>query len=193
MIGNIQKRYFKFVLVFVIGGCFLFYAIRAIGGHGHGDGSHGKYKSGTRHMRPHGGHGSGHTYPSFSHILKNAERLGLNEDQISKIKAVQLDHTKAVIRSTAEIKIVLLDMGNIFHSGSFDEAKILRKSDEHIELTAKKMRSRTEAMVNVLKILTPEQIKRIQELHVRGKKGTAGPDHSKRVGEGKGHFQQSPH
>ena len=193
MIKNIEKRYFKLALVLVIGGCFLFYAIRAIGGHGHGDGSHGKYKSGANYMRPHGGHGSEHTYPSFSHILKNAGRLGLNEDQISKIKAVQLDHKKAVIRSTAEIKIILLEMGNIFHSGSFDEANILRKSDEHIELTAKKMRSRTEEMVNVLKILTPEQIKKIQELHVMGRKGTEGPDHSKRMGEGKGHFQQSPH
>ncbi len=167
-----NEKHFKFVLVFIVGIYFLFYPAGAGAKHNHEHEQdfHKKLSTGNKSKRFQEGRGSEVT-DSVSHILNFAKDLGLSNDQIAKIKTAQLDYKKKDIRLTADIKITRLDMRDELHSGSFNEEKILSKSDELGKLTARKIRLNTETMVRVFTVLTPEQIKKVQELKLMKKEG----------------------
>lgn len=168
-----QHRYFKFLFVFILGVHFLFLpaGTGADEDHKREKESHEKLKSSSAKIRVQGKFGLKQSDP-VSQILKFAEELGLNKEQFTKIKAARLDYKKKNIRLIAAIKIAQLDLRNQFRSVSFDEEKILAKSDELGKFTVQQIRLTTETMVKVLKELTPDQIKKVQELHLMRGKGS---------------------
>lgn len=153
-----------FALISLSGLCFFVFSMRAEADKR--TNSHDMHSPKLKNMEYKKDYGSGHADP-VSHILDIAEELGLNQDQISKIKAARLNYKKKNITLTANIKIARLDLRNLIHSGSFNEAKILVKSDELGKFTAQKIRLGTETTLKVMKTLTSDQIKKARELHLK--------------------------
>ncbi|MEE9164845.1 MAG: hypothetical protein V3U15_01125 [Nitrospinota bacterium] len=162
-----NEKYFKCVFVFFFGIYFLFCAAvaEADDDHKRGKGSNEKLSAGNKDKRFQKGRVSG-VVDSVSQILNFAEELGLSKEQFLKIKAARLDYKKKDIRLTADIKIAHLNLRNQLYSGSFKKAEILSQSDELGKLTARKIRLNTKTMVRVFTVLTPEQIKKTQELNL---------------------------
>jgi Spy/CpxP family protein refolding chaperone len=162
-----NEKYFRCVFVFFFGIYFLFCAAvtEADDDNKHEKGSNEKLFAGNKDKRLKKGSGSGVVDP-FSQILYFAEELGLNKEQFLKIKAARLDYKKKGIRLTADIKIANLNLRNQLYSGSINKEEILAQSDELGKLTARKIRLNTKTMVRVFTVLTPEQIKKTQELNI---------------------------
>ncbi len=163
-----QCRYFKFLFVIILGAYFLFLPAGTVADD---DNKSEKLKSNSAKIRRQGKSGLKPSDP-VSPILNFSEELGLNNEQFAKIKATRLDYKKKNIRLTAAIKIAQLNLLNQFRSVTFDEEKMIAKSDHLGKLTVQQIKLTTDTMIKVLKELTPGQIKKAQKLHLMGKKGT---------------------
>jgi Spy/CpxP family protein refolding chaperone len=90
-------------------------------------------------------------------LLKHGKEIGLTSEQISKLKTMQLDLSRAQARAEADIKVATLELHALVEDEQTDSAAIqakvdqLKKAEGGILFTA--IRSRRDAMA----ILTPEQ------------------------------------
>jgi Spy/CpxP family protein refolding chaperone len=124
------------------------------------DGDHGGMMGG--HMcKMCGGHDQNkedeHSSHDLKHLLKHGKEIGLTSEQISKLKTMQLDLSRAQARAEADIKVATLELHALVEDEQTDSAAIqakvdqLKKAEGGILFTA--IRSRRDAMA----ILTPEQ------------------------------------
>jgi Spy/CpxP family protein refolding chaperone len=131
----------------------------------HGYGKHG-YGKGHGYSR-HGGHGShsGHGKDPFRHVLKFAKSLGLTDAQISQIKSVKFEFTKEKIMLNAQHQIAHMELDRMVHSGEVEESKMRAIADRISEIKSKSIHGMVDAKIDLLKLLTPEQRKKISQLH----------------------------
>jgi len=110
-----------------------------------------------------GGHGEGmtgrHGGPGhfLRHLLMHQKEIGLSEDQVNKIKTLQLEMDKTRIRTEAEMEIAQREMHELAHDEKADlaaiEAKLRKGADLEVSLHLSAIKARREAMA----LLTPEQ------------------------------------
>ena len=133
------------------------------GKHGYGKRGCGKGHGYSRH----GGHGShsGHGKDPFRHVLKFAGSLGLTDAQISQIKSVKFEFTKERIMLKAQHEIAHMELDRMVHSGEVEEAKMRAIADRISEIKSKSIHGMVDAKIELLKLLTPEQRKKISQLH----------------------------
>ncbi len=129
------------------------------GGHGYKGGSHGKHSGHGGHHRSHG-----KTNP-FSHILKFSKKLGLNEDQIEKIKEMKFSFAKTNIQLRADHTIAHMELDRLVHSGNVDESQIRSVGEKIVKIKTEKIRTMIEAKISLLKLLTDDQRKKISTMH----------------------------
>ncbi len=120
----------------------------------HGYGGHG-YRSG------HGGHGK----DPFRHVLRFAKSLGLTEAQIGKIKNMKFEFAKERIMLKAQHQIAHMELDQLVHSGEVKESKMRAVADRIAEIKSKKIHSMVDAKIDLLQLMTPEQRKKISQLH----------------------------
>jgi len=119
---------------------------------GHGGMMRGQMQSG--HDQGEQGEQSAHY---LNHLLKHAKEIGLTSEQISKVKAMQLDFKRTQARMEADIKIARLELHALLEEEQADfstiQAKVdqLKKAEGALLLTA--IRSKRDAMA----LLTPDQ------------------------------------
>lgn len=136
--------------------------------YGKKEGSHGKHgysKQGYSggHGR-HGGH-SGHGKDPFRHVLKFAGALGLTDAQISQVKNLKFEFAKERIMLKAQHEIAHMDLDKLVHSGEVKESEMRAIADQIAQIKSKKIHSMVDAKISLLKLLTPEQRKKISQLH----------------------------
>jgi len=117
-------------------------------GSGHGGGSH-----------------SGHGKDPFRHVLKFAGALGLTDAQIGQIKSVKFDFAKQRIMLKAQHEIAHMELDQLVHSGDVKESEMRAIADQITEIKSKKIHGMVDAKISLLKLLTPEQRKKISQLH----------------------------
>ena len=159
------------------------------------DGDHGGMMCG--HMC--GGHGqidqAEHSSHDLKHLLKHGKEIGLTPEQISKLKTMQLDQSRAQARAEADIKVATLELHALIEDEQADlaavQAKVdqLKKAEGGLLFTA--IRTRRGAMA----ILSPEQREKDQAMrdrmmggegqHSGGMSGMKGMGHGKGGGIGK--------
>jgi Spy/CpxP family protein refolding chaperone len=114
---------------------------------GKGYGEHGGGKKGR-----HGG--AGHY---LRHLLMHQKEIGLSEEQVGKIKALQLDLDKTRIRTEAEIEVAERELHEMIRDEKTDlaaiEAKLKQGADLEVGLRLASVKARRNAMA----LLTPEQ------------------------------------
>jgi Spy/CpxP family protein refolding chaperone len=117
-------------------------------GAGHGGGSH-----------------SGHGKDPFRHVLKFAGALGLTDTQIGQIKSVKFDFDKQRIMLKAQHEVAHMELDRLVHSGDVKESEMRSIADQIAEIKSKKIHGMVDAKISLLKLLTPEQRKKISQLH----------------------------
>ena len=134
-------------------------------GYGHGSKhSYGKHRY-SRHG--YGGHGyrDGHGKDPFRHVLRFAKPLGLTEAQIGQIKNMKFEFAKMRIMLKARHQVAHLELDKLVHSGEVKEAEMRAVADRMAQIKSKKIHSMVEAKIGLLKLMTPEQRKKISKLH----------------------------
>ena len=133
-------------------------------GYGKKEGSHGKHG-----YSRHGGHGGGghrgHGKDPFRHVLKFAGALGLTDAQISQIKNVKFEFAKQRIMLKAQHEVAHMELDQMVHSGEVKESEMRAIADHIAEIKSKKIHGMVDAKIDLLKLLTPEQRKKISQLH----------------------------
>jgi len=120
----------------------------------------------------------------LKHLLKHAKEIGLTPDQITKLKAMQLDVKRNDVRLEADIKVAQLELQALIEDEQSEFSAIETKTEqlkkaEGVHLTAD-IKSKRDAMA----LLTPEQREK-DRAHLEHMKGEGG--HGGGHGGGAGH------
>jgi Spy/CpxP family protein refolding chaperone len=172
-------------------------------GYGHGGGKDG-YGGGGHGMM--GGHGMGMMHSSaghlIRHLLKHEKEIGLTEDQVKKLKDIQLNLDKTRIKSEADIQVAERELKALTDDEKSDlkavEAKLRQSEDMQVALRMTSIKTRRD----VLALLTPEQRakekaehEKMMQQHKEGGKahgsGMSNPHGA--MGGSQGSMQGNPH
>ncbi len=122
---------------------------------GHQD--HGKWHS-------HQGIG-GHGFDPYKKALKCKTNLNLTAEQINELTNQQMKFKKQRIRNRADMEIVRLDFKKLLSAETLDEAKLQSSAKEMSDMIVRQISATLDARIAVIKILTPEQRKKMAESH----------------------------
>ncbi len=136
-------------------------------GYGKREGSRGKHGYGKHGYSRHGygGHRGGHGNDPFRHVLRFAKSLGLTADQIGKIKNMKFEFSKMRIMLKAHHQVAHMELEQLVHSREVKESEMREVADRIAEIKSKKIHSMVEAKIGLLKLLTPEQRKKMSQVH----------------------------
>jgi Spy/CpxP family protein refolding chaperone len=135
----------------------------------HKGGEHGKYegKEGYGHGE---GHGGGHGHHFISHVIKYKDKLALSADQVSGLEKVQADYKKQYTDIHAEEGAAYKELHALAHADNIDEAGMHSAADKMSAAKSKEIHAMVSTKIAAMKILTPEQRKKMKELHDEMKK-----------------------
>jgi Spy/CpxP family protein refolding chaperone len=91
-------------------------------------------------------------------VVKN---LGLTADQTGKIEQLALKHRKEMVKLQADIKIARMDLQDLMENAASD-TDIRKKANELKLLSNKEDDARIEHLLEVRKVLTPDQQKKLK-------------------------------
>jgi len=136
-------------------------------GKGHGEG----YERGE-HGRGYGMGMPGH-HASTGHLLRGLLRsqkeMGLSDEQVNKIKAIQLDLDKTRIKAEADIMIAEREAEALIEDSKSDLSAIEGKIKQSEGLQTGLRMAAIKARRDALATLTPEQNERLKAVHERMK------------------------
>jgi Spy/CpxP family protein refolding chaperone len=89
--------------------------------------------------------------------LAMKDELGLKEDQVKAIEPLETDYRKTAIKSGADIRIAMIDLGSLLDQKSPNRSAISAKVDEINGLQKQMMMYRIDTLLKLKEILTPEQ------------------------------------
>jgi periplasmic protein CpxP/Spy len=145
-------------------------------GHDKGEYGHGKesYGRGTKEYGHGRGYGGGHgmgmgghasTGHLLRHMLRHAKDIGLKEDQVAKVKEMQLNLDRTRIKAEADIMVAERELRALVEDGKADlsaiEAKIKQSESIGSALRLEAIKMRRDA----LGLLTPEQREKVKGEH----------------------------
>jgi periplasmic protein CpxP/Spy len=116
---------------------------------------------GCEEMKGHHGHQADH----LRHLLKHQKEIGLTEEQVTKLKAIELDFDRARIKSDAEIHIAERELLALVEDEKTDlsaiEAKVKQSEMLEVGLRMVAFKARRDALA----VLTPEQREKAKAAH----------------------------
>jgi Spy/CpxP family protein refolding chaperone len=131
----------------------------------HGD-SHG-YSAGhgcCEEMMGHMGHYA-HSADHLRHLLKHQKEIGLTEEQVKKLKAIDLDYDRARIKAEAERHIAERELHALVEEEKTDLSAIEAKVKQSEMLEVGLRMSAFKARQDALAVLTPEQREKAKAAH----------------------------
>lgn len=130
---------------------------------GHGKMGHGGHDQ--EEEADHGGH-------YLKHLLKHAKEIGLTSEQVSKVKAIQLDFKRSEARLEADVKIAKLDLQALMEDEKADLNAIQAKVDQLKKAEAACLFAAIKGKRNAMALLTPDQREKDRAVHEHMKSGT---------------------
>lgn len=125
--------------------------------------------------RGHGGHGRPDAGNFIWHVLKSKEALSLSDEQETKLRAIGVNFKKDKVKKEADVELAEIDMHQFFHEqkdgGAGDVEGAIRKV---YGLKAELRVASYKAFQEARGVLTPEQQKKMRELHDKGRCATDG-------------------
>jgi len=103
-------------------------------------------------------------------ILENSAELTLSDEQANRIKALQNETEKSLIRSEREIELVEVDIKAQLHGDMIDPGILAKFIDQKYELKKMKDKALVESIMSLNSILTEEQRKTLTSLSSKCKK-----------------------
>lgn len=115
-------------------------------------------------MMGHMGHYA-HSADHLRHLLTHQKEIGLTEEQVKKLKAIELDYDRVRIKAEADIQIAERELQALLGEEKTDlsalEAKV--KQSEMLEVALRM--SAYKARRDTLAVLTPEQLEKAKATH----------------------------
>jgi len=102
--------------------------------------------------------------------LKNADAIGLTEDQVKQIKAIKMDSKKEMILGKAQMEVAMLDMKSKMYGDPIDADalnQLIDKSSAEMSAGAKKL---VQHYVALKQVLNADQKKKAKEVWKNAKK-----------------------
>jgi Spy/CpxP family protein refolding chaperone len=150
----------KRIIIFLIVVLFAGTAVAQM--HGHGKGQMGKPgKAGFSNCDRGDRFGKAHRP---GNILRHAEALELTDQQIDKIKSMQLSNQEAMIDLRADLKKLELRLRSEMHSDSPDKNSVMSINAEIAKLKGQISEMRLSHFFELREILTADQVKKFGEL-----------------------------
>jgi Spy/CpxP family protein refolding chaperone len=107
----------------------------------------------------------GHPANHLRHLLKHQQEIGLTEEQVKKLKAIELDYDRARIRTDAEIHVAERELLALVEDEKTDlsalEAKVKQSELLEVGLRVSAFKARRDALT----VLTPEQRENAKAAH----------------------------
>ena len=94
------------------------------------------------------------------------KELKLTDDQINKLEDMLLQHKKEMIDLKSNIAKKQLDLEALLDKENIDDKTIMQKEDELINLRGNLQRTYIKMILDMKKVLTPEQAKKLKELRL---------------------------
>lgn len=104
-------------------------------------------------------------------MLENAPKIGLSDEQVSKIKMLKIKAKKSSIKLDADIKILALDIKEAIGKDDIDINNVNSLIDKKYTLKAQKAKDMIAAKANIKKLLTKEQLKKVKDMSASCMKG----------------------
>lgn len=145
---------------------------------------------------PHGGMGYGEgNHEAMEHHgglspLGMKEELGLSEEQVTRLRPIELDYRKTMIQNGADLRVAMIDMGTLLDAKQTDMAAITSKVDEISLLQKKMMMYRVDVLLKVKEVLTHAQYEQFRSRLRAQMEGMA--HHGGEMKEGKKHHGEYP-
>lgn len=169
-------------------------------GKGYGKGHDGAGEHGC--CGEHGGHGmgmgmGGH-HASTGHLLRgllqSQKEMGLTDEQVAKLKAIQLDLDKTRIKAEADIMVAERELQSLIENDKTElsaiEEKLKQAEMQEVALRLAAIKARRDAMA----LLTPEQGQRVKAVHeAMMQRYKDGPKEGHKEGMMKGHGAKGEH
>jgi protein CpxP len=115
-------------------------------------------------MMGHMGHYA-HSADHLRHLLKHQKEIGLTEEQVKKLNAIELDFDRAGIKSEAEIHVAERELLALVEDEKTDlsalEAKVKQSEMLEVGLRMSAFKARRDALA----VLTPEQLEKAKAAH----------------------------
>ncbi len=96
-------------------------------------------------------------------LLRAKDKLGLTDEQANKIEAMSLKFTEAMIQKKADIKIKELKFKALMRKDNVNRGKMAKMIQEIAGMKTNMQIDRMNYMLDIKQLLTPEQIKKIDE------------------------------
>ncbi|MDE3042145.1 MAG: periplasmic heavy metal sensor [Nitrospirota bacterium] len=107
----------------------------------------------------------GHSVDHLRHLLQHQKEIGLTEEQVKKLKAIELDLDRAWIKSEAEIHVAERELLALVEDEKTDlsaiEAKVKQSEMLEVGLRMVAFKARHDALA----VLTPEQREKGKAAH----------------------------
>ena len=144
-----------------------------------------------------GGFGMGEHHQTaghlFRHLLKHQKEIGLSAEQVTKLKGLQMDFTRARIHAEADIKVAEAELAALAEDDKADLSALETKVKQSEALRSGLRMAVIKAKRDALAVLTPEQREKLKAEHekmmhdMQRSHGSAGGD----MREGKGAMDRS--
>jgi hypothetical protein len=95
-------------------------------------------------------------------ILENQDELKLSDEEARKVRDLKIRTKKDLIKDTADIDLLVVDIIAELHNEKMDLAQINKLIDKKYDLKKESMKKLTEAFAQVKKSLSAEQMKRVK-------------------------------
>ncbi|MDH3503117.1 MAG: Spy/CpxP family protein refolding chaperone [Nitrospirota bacterium] len=89
--------------------------------------------------------------------LAMKEQLGLSDEQVTRLRPLEMDYRKTMIQNGADLRVAMVDMGTLMDAKQPDMAAITSKVDEISLLQKNMMMYRVEVLLKVKEVLSPAQ------------------------------------
>ncbi len=125
----------------------------------------GEHSYGGHGMSRHGGTGQ-----YIRYVLKHQKEIGLSEEQVSKLKTIQLEFDKTRIKTEADILVAERELQALVEDYKSDlgavEAKLKQSEGIEVQLRLAAIKAKRDARA----VLTPEQIEKLRAEHDKAMK-----------------------
>ncbi|MDR4459685.1 MAG: periplasmic heavy metal sensor [Nitrospirales bacterium] len=114
--------------------------------------------------------------------LDMKEELGLSENQVTRLRPLELEYRKRMIQNGADLRVAMVDMGTLMDAKQADMAAIASKVDEISLLQKNMMMYRIGVYLKVKEVLSPLQY---EEFRSRLREHMEGMVHGGEMSKGK--------
>jgi len=122
--------------------------------------------------------------------LAMKEQLGLSDEQVTRLRPLEMDYRKAMIQNGADLRVAMVDMGTLMDAKQTDMAAITSKVDEISLLQKKMMMYRVGVLLKVKEVLSPVQYEQFRSRLREHMEGMA--PHGGEMPEGMKHYREYP-